>query len=92
MTTEDITARRPGMNQVPSGKNVTVADPQERLRTLYARWDQFSGEYQQARARGDQETMTNLRGLMLLIKREIKRLGGELRDFPYPDGSHLSDL
>ena len=69
-----------------------TATREERLKTLYARWDQFSNEYEVARKRNDQEVMTNLRGLMLLIKREIKRLGGELRDFPYPDAPHLADL
>ncbi|HEU5317466.1 MAG TPA: hypothetical protein VFX49_15245 [Chloroflexota bacterium] len=63
-----------------------------RLKTLYARWDQFANEYEAARKRNDQEVMTNLRGLMLLIKREIRRLGGELREFPYPDEPHLADL
>ncbi|MGI8424281.1 MAG: hypothetical protein ACR2NO_09275 [Chloroflexota bacterium] len=65
---------------------------EERLKTLYARWDQFSNEYEAARRQNDQEVMTNLRGLMLLIKREIKRLDGALREFPYPDASHLADL
>ena len=35
--------------------------------------------------------MTNLRGLMLLIKREIKRLGGPLPEFPAEE-NHLADL
>ena len=64
----------------------------ERLKLLYARWDQFANEYEGARMRNDQEVMTNLRGLMLLIKREIKKLGGELKQFPYPEESHLADL
>ena len=64
----------------------------ERLKTLYARWDQFANEYEAARKRNDQEVMTNLRGLMLLIKKEIRRLGGELRDFPYPGEPLLADL
>ncbi len=64
----------------------------ERLKTLYARWDQFANEYEAARKRNDQEVMTNLRGLMLLIKKEIRRLGGELREFPYPDEPLLADL
>jgi hypothetical protein len=62
-----------------------------RLKTLYARWDQFAGEYAAARKRNDQEVMTNLRGLMLLIKREIRRLGGQLPPFPAED-NHLADL
>lgn len=75
----------------PSGAIAPVSN-EDRLKALYARWDQFSNEYEAARGRNDQEVMTNLRGLMLLIKREIKRLGGVLRDFPYPDGPHLADL
>ena len=75
-----------------TGTQTGQASPEERLKTLYARWDQFANEYETARKRNDQEVMTNLRGLMLLIKREIKRLGGELRAFPYPDAPHLADL
>ena len=70
----------------------TATAREEKLKTLYARWDQFANEYETARKRNDQEIMTNLRGLMLLIKREIKRLGGELRAFPYPEAPHLADL
>ncbi len=62
-----------------------------RLRNLYAKWEQFAREYAEAHARNDQEVMTNLRGLMLLIKREIRRLGGELPPFPVED-NHLADL
>ena len=62
-----------------------------RLKNLYARWEQFAREYTAAHARNDQEVMTNLRGLMLLIKREIRRLGGELPPFPV-EGNHLADL
>lgn len=75
-----------------TGTQTGQATREERLKTLYARWDQFANEYEAARTRNDQEVMTNLRGLMLLIKREIKRLGGELRAFPYPDAPHLADL
>jgi tRNA C32,U32 (ribose-2'-O)-methylase TrmJ len=63
----------------------------KRLEQLYARWDQFATEYAAARERNDQEVMTNLRGLMLLIKREIKRFGGPLPEFPAEE-NHLSDL
>jgi tRNA C32,U32 (ribose-2'-O)-methylase TrmJ len=73
----------------PANANPATA---ERLKTLYARWDQFANEYEAARKRNDQEVMTNLRGLMLLIKKEIRRLGGELREFPYPDEPLLADL
>jgi hypothetical protein len=62
-----------------------------RLRTLNAKWEQFAAEYVEARKSNDQEVMTNLRGLMLLIKREIRRLGGELPPFP-AEGSLLADL
>jgi hypothetical protein len=63
----------------------------KRLEQLYARWDQFATEYAAAREGNDQEVMTNLRGLMLLIKREIKRLGGALPEFPAEE-NHLADL
>ena len=79
------------MGTLPS-RRMVVATRDERLKTLYARWDQFANEYETARKRNDQEVMTNLRGLMLLIKREIKKLGGELRRFPYPDEPLLADL
>ena len=65
---------------------------EERLSALYARWEQFAKEYGTARERNDQEVMTNLRGLMLVIKRRISKLGGQLPDFPYPDDPHLADL
>lgn len=92
MTTDRETGSRPDLAQSRTPSGTSGANREERLKTLYARWDQFAGEYERARTRGDQEVMTNLRGLMLLIKREIKRLGGELRDFPYPDEPHLADL
>ncbi|CAA9221323.1 MAG: hypothetical protein AVDCRST_MAG77-477 [uncultured Chloroflexi bacterium] len=65
---------------------------EERLSALYARWEQFSKEYATARERNDQEVMTNLRGLMLVIKRQINKLGGQLPSFPYPEAPHLADL
>src|SRR6185503_11995435 len=62
---------------LPSAAMVAETPPNaataERLKTLYARWDQFANEYEAARKRNDQEVMTNLRGLMLLIKKEIRR-------------------
>jgi hypothetical protein len=64
---------------------------EKRLEQLYARWEQFATEYAAAREGNDEELMTNLRGLMLLIKREIRRLGGELPPFPVED-NHLADL
>jgi hypothetical protein len=63
-----------------------------RLRALYRRWDEFAVEYEHARAGNDQQHMTNVRGLMLLIKREIRRLGGETRDFPVGGRAHLGDV
>ncbi len=70
----------------------TAESREQRLQTLYARWEQFAGEYEQAQRRNDQELMTNLRGLMLVIKREIQRLGGRIPVFPYSDAHHLADL
>ena len=70
----------------------TLVDRDARLKTLQGKWDQFAAEYKVARERNDQEVMTNLRGLMLTIKREIKRLGGPLPVFPYPGEPHLADL
>src|SRR5262249_21126991 len=64
---------------------------EERLKILYGRWDEFAQEYAVAREQNDQEVMTSLRGLMLLIKREIRRLGGELPPFPAEE-NHLADL
>lgn len=66
-------------------------DREQRLQALYARWEQFASEYKVAHERNDQEVMTNLRGLMLLIKREIKKLGGDLPAFPVEE-NHLADL
>ena len=66
-------------------------DREARLKTLNEKWREFAGQYGTARARNDQEVMTNLRGLMLLIKREIRRLGGPLPEFP-ADENHLTDL
>jgi hypothetical protein len=80
-------AAGPGGSGGPGG-----AEREARLRTLYARWEQFAAEYSAARQRNDQEVMTNLRGLMLLIKKEIARLRGTLPEFPYPDEPHLADL
>jgi hypothetical protein len=70
----------------------TPAGREAKLATLYARWDQFAAEYEAARRAGDQETMTNLRGLLLLIKKEIVRLHGQPPEFPYPDDAHVADL
>ena len=72
----------------PAGED----DRGARLQTLQRRWDEFAVEYERARARNDQQHMTNVRGLMLLIKREIRRLGGETRDFPVGGRAHLGDV
>jgi hypothetical protein len=98
MATESMADNRPDVLHGPrADKPVPAMLPtggarDARLEQLYAKWDQFEAEYGTARERNDQEVMTNLRGLMLLIKREIKRLGGTMREFPYPDGAHLDDL
>jgi hypothetical protein len=76
----------------PTAKAASAPSREERLQALDERWDQFTEEYRQARERGDEELMTNLRGLLLLIKREIGRLGGEQKEFPYPDEPHLADV
>ncbi len=87
-----MTAQSSTQNSITRRQGGTPARNEERLKTLYARWEQFAGEYDVARQRNDQEVMTNLRGLMLVIMREIKKLGGELPTFPYPHGPHLADL
>lgn len=97
MTTASMSSNGP---ELPAGRGVPSSRPRpaggahrdERLKTLYARWNQFATEYEAARTQNDQELMTNLRGLMILIKREIHRLGGELPKFPYPDEPLLADL
>ncbi len=55
---------------------------EERLRSLRERWHELEAQYVDARGRNAQQLMSNLRGL-LLVKREIGRLGGELPEFPY---------
>jgi hypothetical protein len=70
----------------------TEAARAARLETLYAKWAQFAQEYAAAQQRNDQEVMTNLRGLMLLIKREIRRLGGQAPEFPGAGEHLLADL
>lgn len=93
MQTENMTQYRPGLLRPDLGANTaTRQSREERLRTLRERWQQFAGEYSQARQGNDQEVMTNLRGLMILIKKEIVRLGGEAPQFPYPDEPLLADL
>ncbi|MGH2354927.1 MAG: hypothetical protein ACRDJN_25230 [Chloroflexota bacterium] len=91
MSAQDMAEQRPGLLRRDPASNTSGARD-ERLKTLYAKWDQFVGEYREAQQQGDEELMTNLRGLMLLIKKEIRRLGGQMRDFPYSDEHHLADL
>jgi outer membrane lipoprotein SlyB len=60
-------------------------DKDERLRSLYERWGQLKVEYEAARDQNAQQLMTNLRGLMLIVQREIRELGGDVPEFPYSD-------
>ena len=71
---------------------LTPSERQARLVTLQAKWTQFAGEYAEQQRQGDQEVLTNLRGLMLSIKREVARLGGKLPEFPVDGPNHLADL
>ncbi len=71
---------------------LTPSERQARLVTLEAKWTQFAKEYGEQRRQGNQEVMTNLRGLMLSIKREVARLGGKLPEFPVDSPNHLADL
>ena len=82
---------RPDLGANAAGAT-TAAAREERLQTLYAKWQQFATEYTAMQEKNDQEVMTNLRGLMILIKKEIVRLGGEVPQFPYADEPHLADL
>ena len=63
-----------------------------RARALQARWDQFSKEFAEQQRTGNLEVMTNLRGLMLAIKRDAARIGLALPDFPVGGPNHLADL
>lgn len=93
MTREDMTRVRPDELHTNEREGpTTLAERQARLETLFARWDQFAAEFSAARGRRDQEVMTNLRGLMLLIKREITRLGGASPQFPHAGDHHLADV
>ena len=56
---------------------------EERLRALRERWRDLETQYVEARERNAQQLMSNLRGLMLSIKREIGRQGGKVPEFPY---------
>jgi hypothetical protein len=90
-TTEPGTPEAPGLRGTATGSAGNVQQ-EARLQTLHARWQQFAEEYAAAQERNDQEVMTNLRGLMILIKREIGRLGGTMPDFPVGGEHHLADL
>ena len=89
---ENMTQYRPGALKTGAPPPATPEAREERLKRLYARWEQFAKEYEPASRANDQETMTNLRGLMLLIKREILRLGGEVPAFPAAGEHNLADL
>ncbi len=86
-----VSEARVGEERFTVRRTAPRASREERLQTLAAKWQQFSAEYVAARGRNDQELMTNLRGLLLLIKREILRLGGTPPEFP-ADENHLADL
>ena len=60
-----------------------LQEREERLRALRDRWHDLETQYVAARERNAQQLMSNLRGLMLSVKREIGRQGGELPEFPY---------
>jgi hypothetical protein len=87
-----MTQYRPAVFKAGAPPPATPAAREERLKNLYARWEQCAKEYEPALKANDQENMTNLRGLMLLIKREILRLKGEVPPFPYGGESLLADL
>jgi hypothetical protein len=93
MTSQNPTAVRPAAAGSPeSGLGTRTGSREERLAALRAKWEQFVAEYAQARARRDEELMTNLRGLLLLIKKEKRRLGADLPPFPSEGEHHLADL
>jgi hypothetical protein len=88
----NMTQYRPAVFKTGAPPPATPAAREERLKQLYARWEEFAKEYEPLYASNDQEKMTNLRGLMLLIKREILRLKGEVPPFPFGGENHLADL
>jgi hypothetical protein len=63
-----------------------------RARALQARWNQFAQEFAEQQRAGNLEVMTNLRGLMLAIKRDAMRIGLVLPDFPVSGPNHLADM
>ena len=89
---ERMTQYRPGALKTGEPPPATPEAREARLQTLSARWEQFAKEYEPAYRANDQENMTNLRGLMLLIKREILRLGGQVPSFPSGGEHNLADL
>ncbi|MBI3974723.1 MAG: hypothetical protein HY332_25890 [Chloroflexi bacterium] len=93
MTTGKLTPVRPDELHTGGGPPPPPPTAREtRLRALDQKWNQFAAEYKSARDRNDQETMTNLRGLMILIKKEIVKLGGTPPEFPSHGEHHLADL
>jgi len=89
---ERMTQYRPAALKTGEPPAATPEAREARLQALYARWEQFAKEYEPASQANDQETMTNLRGLMLLIKRELLRLGGVVPPFPSGGEHNLADL
>ena len=77
---------------VVASQSLGPVEREVRARALQARWDQFSKEFAEQQRAGNLEVMTNLRGLMLAIKRDAARLGLSLPDFPVGGPNHLADL
>lgn len=77
---------------VVASQSLGPVEREVRVRALQARWDQFSKEFAEQQRAGNLEVMTNLRGLMLAIKRDAARLGLSLPDFPVGGPNHLADL
>ena len=90
MSTQEREARtRPApFNAHGAGAPASPAARTFRLAALSGRWEQCAAEYVASRTSNDQETMTNLRGLMMLIQAEIGRLGGEIPAFPGSTAEH----
>ena len=88
----DMRTLRPEAIRTGAPAPATPEARETRLAALYERWEQFASEYGAARQVNDQEKMTNLRGLMVLIKKEITRLGGNVPEFPMHGENFLADL
>ena len=57
---------------------------EERLQRLYAQWHDFRRQFEQAIAQHHEMRKTNLRGSLILIEREIRRLGGTVPEAKSP--------